>query len=212
MRTTSTEACIQNAVRWERTGRRVAATTDAMWSFEKVKREIFATFKVVPDRAEKSQNIRVGITVPRIAARAGVAPSTVYRRWGDLNQLLADVAVARLRPEGPPETGSVQGDLTAWAEQYIEESVSPTGREFLRYMVSGGPECTSALRGGKYARERVETMLQRGRRRGETVPDSEEIIDLLLAPIVYRVLFEPDEVPVGLARRLTDRLFTRDTS
>ncbi len=26
------------------------------------------------------------ITVPMIAARAGVTPSTIYRRWGDLSQ------------------------------------------------------------------------------------------------------------------------------
>ena len=38
------------------------------------------------------------ITVPQIAAEAGVTPSTIYRRWGDLQTLLADVAVARLRP------------------------------------------------------------------------------------------------------------------
>jgi AcrR family transcriptional regulator len=140
---------------------------------------------------------------------AGVAPSTIYRRWGDLNQLLADVAVARLRPDGPPDTGSVRGDLTVWAERYIEEAASPTGREFLRDMVSGGPDCTSALRGGAYARERVEVMLGRGRRRGEAVPDLEDVIDLLLAPIIYRILFEPGEVPAGLARRLADRLFAR---
>ena len=33
---------------------------------------------------------RDGLTVPAAAARAGVTPSTIYRRWGDLSQLLAD--------------------------------------------------------------------------------------------------------------------------
>jgi len=42
------------------------------------------------------------LTVPLIAARAGVTPSTIYRRWGDLAELLADVAVERLRPDGEP--------------------------------------------------------------------------------------------------------------
>ena len=32
------------------------------------------------------------INVPMIAERAGVTPSTVYRRWGDLTQFLADSA------------------------------------------------------------------------------------------------------------------------
>ena len=35
---------------------------------------------------------RDGITVPAIAERAGVTPSTIYRRWGGLPELMADVA------------------------------------------------------------------------------------------------------------------------
>ena len=42
------------------------------------------------------------INVPMIAERAGVTPSTVYRRWGDLAQLLADTAAERLRPDRRP--------------------------------------------------------------------------------------------------------------
>ena len=42
---------------------------------------------------------RASLTVPQIAARAGVTPSTIYRRCGDLAALLADVAFARMRPE-----------------------------------------------------------------------------------------------------------------
>lgn len=38
---------------------------------------------------------REGLTVPAIAERAGVTPSTIYRRWGNLRELLSDVAVQR---------------------------------------------------------------------------------------------------------------------
>jgi len=55
---------------------------------------------------------RSSVTVPMIAARAGVTPSTIYRRWGDLSVLLADVALARMRPDSEPaNTGSLRGDL-----------------------------------------------------------------------------------------------------
>ena len=68
-------------------------------------------------------------TVPAAAARAGVTPSTIYRRWGDLSQLLADVAVEQLQPEqAPPDTGSFYGDLLAWLEQYFDEMSSVPGR------------------------------------------------------------------------------------
>lgn len=35
------------------------------------------------------------LTMPVIAARAGVHPTTVYRRWGTLGELLASVAASR---------------------------------------------------------------------------------------------------------------------
>lgn len=57
---------------------------------------------------------RSTVTVPQIAARAGVTPSTIYRRWGDLAALLADVALARMRPDSEPaSTGSLRGDIRA---------------------------------------------------------------------------------------------------
>ncbi|QXG79911.1 TetR/AcrR family transcriptional regulator [Rhodospirillum rubrum] len=53
-------------------------------------------------RALLGEADRGDVTIPLIAQRAGVTPSTIYRRWGDLAALLADVAAARLRPDGPP--------------------------------------------------------------------------------------------------------------
>lgn len=158
-------------------------------------------------RTLQAERDRAAITVPRIAELAGVAPSTIYRRWGDLNQLFADVAVARLRPEGPPDTGSVRGDLTAWAAQYAEETGSTTGREFLRDMVSGGPDCQSGFRGGQYTRERLEILLSRGRDRGEFTPTTDDILDVVVAPIVYRLLFETEDLPKGFADTLIGRLY-----
>src|ERR671925_645169 len=68
---------------------------------------------------------RGALTVPLVAARAGVTPSTIYRRWGDLQELLSDVAVERLRPEAPPEDhGSLSADLQNWAAQFLEEMAS----------------------------------------------------------------------------------------
>src|SRR5271165_1441895 len=72
------------------------------------------------------------INIPMIAERAGVTPSTVYRRWGDLAQLLADVAAERLRPVAEPDdTSSLGGDLRAFVLQYAEEMASPVGRSLL---------------------------------------------------------------------------------
>ena len=62
------------------------------------------------------------LTVPQIATAAGVTPSTIYRRWGDLSALFADVAVQRLRPIADPEdTGAMASDLRTFIEQFMEE-------------------------------------------------------------------------------------------
>jgi AcrR family transcriptional regulator len=54
------------------------------------------------------------LTVDRVAERAGVHRTTVYRRWRDVGGLLTDlVDVARDTAWTPPDTGSLQGDLIA---------------------------------------------------------------------------------------------------
>jgi AcrR family transcriptional regulator len=81
---------------------------------------------------------RDDITVPMVAARAEVTPSTIYRRWGDLQTLLADVAVDRFYPDSDPEdTGSLRTDLEAWAQAYQEEMSSAPGRAMVRDVLAG---------------------------------------------------------------------------
>ncbi|KAA6215513.1 TetR/AcrR family transcriptional regulator [Streptomyces albofaciens JCM 4342] len=154
---------------------------------------------------------RDGLTVPVIAARAGVTPSTVYRRWGDLQELLSDVAVERLRPEGPPEDhGSLRADMRAWAEQFLEEMASAAGRAYIRDALAGDPDGGNAGQCSRYAAEQVRTVLDRARARGEAVPELEAVMDHLVAPMMYRILFRPGpETGPGAAdyaRSLVERL------
>ena len=46
---------------------------------------------------------RAGLTVPLIAERAGVTPSTIYRRWGTLADVLSDVALGSMRADTAPD-------------------------------------------------------------------------------------------------------------
>lgn len=59
-----------------------------------------------------------GLTIEAVAARSGVHRTTVYRRWGDVGGLLADVLEAAGGDTWrPADTGSLQGDLTALNEE-----------------------------------------------------------------------------------------------
>src|SRR5699024_4957140 len=80
---------------------------------------------------------RAELTLPRIAEHAGVTPSTLYRRWGNLTELLADVHLERMRADAPPaDTGTLAGDLLAWSSQYYEEMTSQPGQVMLRDVVA----------------------------------------------------------------------------
>jgi AcrR family transcriptional regulator len=140
-------------------------------------RELLATM----DRSE--------ITVPLIATAAGVTPSTIYRRWGTLGELFADVAVERLRPDCDPiDTGNGWTDLETWAEQYAEEMSSAPGRELIRDVLAAA-DANCSQRCCSYSREQIAIIAERAAARGESFPDPEAVLDGVVSPIVYRILF-----------------------
>ncbi|MFT0545266.1 TetR/AcrR family transcriptional regulator [Allopusillimonas ginsengisoli] len=146
---------------------------------------------------------RTQVTVPMIAARAGVTPSTIYRRWGDLPELLADVAMERLRPDsGPPDTGSIATDLHAWAEQFFEEMTSEPGKAMVRDVIASAAGDGVQASCSAFTREHIQTMLERAASRGEAAPDMDTVMDRFVAPIMYRNLFQSEPMSVERARAL----------
>ena len=137
---------------------------------------------------------RTELTVPLIAARAGVTPSTIYRRWGDLAELLADVAKEHLRPEGEPEdTGGVRGDLLRWAELYLDEMTSEIGLGMMRDVISGSARGDSPVpcQCAEFTQSQIQIIIDRAIGRGEDAPTAEAVMDGVVAPIIYRTLFGP---------------------
>ncbi|WP_213738994.1 TetR/AcrR family transcriptional regulator C-terminal ligand-binding domain-containing protein [Bradyrhizobium sp. dw_411] len=146
------------------------------------------------------------LTVPQIAAAAGVTPSTIYRRWGDLSALFADVAVQRLRPISDPEdTGSMTSDLRAFIEQFMEEMSSPVGRELMRDVFSQPGDAHSA-QCGCFTTDHLKTIAERARARGETPFDVDEVIDHVIAPIIYHILYGGRKVTLDYCHALLDRI------
>ncbi|MEU6996561.1 TetR/AcrR family transcriptional regulator [Streptomyces sp. NPDC046465] len=146
---------------------------------------------------------RDALTVPQIAARAEVTPSTVYRRWGDLQALLSDVAVEHLRPEAPPQDlGTLEADLQVWAEQFLDEMASPAGRAYIRDALLGDPDGSNAGQCSAYAAEQIDVILERAAGRGESAPGTETVLDHVVAPMMYRILFRPGGQDAAYARLL----------
>lgn len=169
------------------------------------------------------------VTIPDVAARSGVNPSTLYRRWGTLDGLLVDLAVSRLEQAAPvPDTGTLRTDLLGYAHQAAHDVQWPDGLTFLRAVIattnnSGanhgvdpatdqdaapGQSDDPRIRFLAARGDQIQTMLDRAQRRGEPSLHYTEVIDIILAPLYLRVLFGVgginDQYLSGLVDRLLD--------
>jgi AcrR family transcriptional regulator len=150
------------------------------------------------------------ISMTDIAERAGMAPTSLYRRWGDVRALMMEVAVEKLMRERPlPDTGSLRGDLLAWAHPIAASLARRDGSSFFRAVIATTPPAgaVGSLRRAALKRRRaqMELMLERARQRGESSPDVDELMDYVLAPLYMRALFGRP-LNKAVADRLVDRL------
>ncbi len=150
----------------------------------------------------------IDAAIPKIAERAGVNPTSIYRRWGSRDHLLLDAAVTRLRATSPiPDTGSLRGDLAGWAEGVERAMRDSRGQILLRALVATMAPDQEPV---EYLRARgddLQAALDQAAARGEAVPTVDEVLDFVLAPLYLRVLFRRPVEP-GTGARLVERLLT----
>jgi len=143
----------------------------------------------------------------------GVNPASVYRRWRTREGLLADVAMSRLERDLPlPDTGSLRGDLTAWAVSAAAGLARPEGRLFLLALITSIPStpagpgrtrpASPAADAGPPAGHRP------GRNSGREPPDPGTIADAVLGPLYRRALWGTLPADPAYASSLVDRLLS----
>jgi AcrR family transcriptional regulator len=131
---------------------------------------------------------RERITIPMVAERAGVNPTSVYRRWGDLQTMINDIATYRLDPTRPiPEHGSIRADLTEWAREIVTHYREPTNAALLR----GGAASAGETEADCTRNRRAEAGMIVARYGEDSPITAEQVLDHLVAPIIYRVIFLP---------------------
>lgn len=134
------------------------------------------------------------LTMTEIAERAGVAATSLYRRWGEVGVLLLEVAADQLNREHPlPDTGTLDGDLRIWAQRIAAGLRSKRGSALFKVIVAsasrGGVRDMARARAMEPRIKQIEVMLNRARERGEQAPSVSEVLDHLLAPFYFRALF-----------------------
>jgi AcrR family transcriptional regulator len=150
----------------------------------------------------------IDAAIPKIAERAGVNPTSIYRRWGSRDHLLLDAAVTRLRATSPiPDTGSLRGDLLGWAEGVERAMRDRRGQILLRALVATMAQEEEPVEYLKARGDDLQAALDKAVARGEPVPTVDEVLDFVLAPLYLRVLFRRPVEP-GTGARLVERLLT----
>jgi len=155
---------------------------------------------------ELIDNGYAGTTVERVAARAGIAKTTIYRRWGGLDGLLADLMAEHAAQEIPvPDEGSLDADLRALARSVVASLGDPAIRAAFASMVAAAVQNQSAREVlSRFLAARTAKMIViigRAALRGELPPgtDAAGVIRTVTALIYYRLFIAGEQASQDIA-------------
>jgi AcrR family transcriptional regulator len=149
------------------------------------------------------------LTIPQVAARAGVHETSIYRRWGTREALIADAVMSRMADEIPiPDTGNLRDDLRAFVARSRGLLTSPLGRQFLKSVAIAPRSAETDPRLHYWPRrlEVVAGIFERAIARGELRGDLDVGLatEMVIAPIYFRLLISHAPVDDEFEQRLVD--------
>jgi AcrR family transcriptional regulator len=144
--------------------------------------------------AELTQHGYAGASVERIAARAGISKTTIYRRWGGVGGLLADLMEGLAAQQIPvPDDGDLGSDLRTLSRAVVSSLGDPAIAEAFASIVaaaiqdSAARELLSAFIDDRSAIMSI--VVDRAARRGEIPADTDaaEVIKTVIAQLYHRL-------------------------
>ncbi|WP_026401825.1 TetR/AcrR family transcriptional regulator [Actinomadura rifamycini] len=149
-----------------------------------------------------------GLTVEGVAARSGVHKTTVYRRWGDADGLVADaLEIAAADPWPVPDTGTLDGDLRALArlvrDGFADPREGPVSRAFVLAAGQSGAAADALHRFFERRHAQSAVVVERAVARGEVPPgtDAAEVVRIAVAPLYYRLFVTGEPLDEAAADR-----------
>ena len=131
-------------------------------------------------------------SLPEVAERAGVASSSLYRRWGSWENLMAEALLDQSEVNIPvPDTGALRSDLIEFAEAMATFLAAPRVVGLVRALavVERTPELDRARTQFWDERFRLASvMVERGIERGELAADTDArfLLEMVVAPLHLR--------------------------
>jgi AcrR family transcriptional regulator len=153
-----------------------------------------------------------GLSMDRVAARAGVGKAALYRRWPSKQAMLVDVvAQVGTRDALPTDTGSLRGDVLAFIEDVLAALQHPVAGRVISDVIAEArrsPQLADALiaRYRDPRRAAGAAMLERAIERGELAAnvDVDLALDLLAGPLYLRAVLGSGPLEATYPERLAD--------
>jgi AcrR family transcriptional regulator len=150
-----------------------------------------------------------GLTVEKVAARASVAKTTIYRRWRDKDELALAVVLDMVEQVVElPDLSDTRAELLAFVNAAVNVLGSTLMGRVMQGLVSDlatNPELARAFRDRAVSVRdaEVERLVARGIARGDLHPDTdaEAVHELLIGPVYYRLLLSGRPLDGTLATR-----------
>jgi AcrR family transcriptional regulator len=153
------------------------------------------------------------LTVEAVAARSGVAKTTIYRRWRDKWELALDAVMIDLLPRfaDPVDVGDTRKELITFVDSVTKLWASPPYGPAMQGLISQiatEPELARVYREQvvEPRREQLRPVIERGIARGDLRPDTDLRLahELLVGPILYRLLLSGPPLNRKLTTTLAD--------
>jgi AcrR family transcriptional regulator len=152
------------------------------------------------------------VTMTDIAERADVHPATLYRRWHTFDGLVMDMVSEMWERLNPiPDSGSLVRDLEIFATRSVSGMNGTAGMMGVRALLmirSERLERDGLPPAILKRRMDIEQMLDRAAARGETPPSVDQVLEGIVAPMYFRLLFG-GETTKAYARVLVRRLLSQ---
>jgi AcrR family transcriptional regulator len=152
------------------------------------------------------------LTVERVAAKSGVAKTTIYRRWRGKDELALAVLIDMVENVvATPDLKDTRKELIS----FVNAAVTILGSTLMGRVMQGlvsdlatDPDLARAFQQRVVAMRiaEVRRLIERGIERGDLRPETDVELahELLFGPVYYRLLLSGAPLDKGLAERVVD--------
>jgi AcrR family transcriptional regulator len=161
--------------------------------------------------AELAESGYASLGLERVARRAGVNPTTLYRRWGSRERLVLESMLEQVAEHiSVPDTGSLRDDLLELAETVAANAARPEVAAMARAVAAQAPHDPElAAANQRFWTERltldgaiVERAIERGEVDGAIEPT--QVIESVIGPIHLRLVLTGRPVDDAFVERIVD--------